>query len=181
MGSKRWTSAAAGNRPESTIRRRRHDGESVTLEISDDGRGMDAAAIARRGGAAGIDTPEGDLDAGALLEVICAPGPPPATKLTASAAAAWGRPCPRDVHDLGGTLTSRPPSAGDDVRRRAAADARDHRRAHRARRRSDVRRPQGTVHEAAEVDAGAAGDRKNELMTHRGVAVPVIRLSRLLR
>ena len=46
---------AAGKRPEGTIRLAATTvGESVVLEISDDGRGMDAAAIARRARAAGV-------------------------------------------------------------------------------------------------------------------------------
>jgi two-component system chemotaxis sensor kinase CheA len=49
-------------------------GESVLLEIADDGRGIDAAAVAARARAQGVPVPDGPLAARALLEILCAPG-----------------------------------------------------------------------------------------------------------
>ena len=49
-------------------------GEVVVIEIVDDGRGIDAAAIRHRAAAAGLPVPEGDLDPEALLAILCAPG-----------------------------------------------------------------------------------------------------------
>jgi two-component system chemotaxis sensor kinase CheA len=49
-------------------------GESVVLEIADDGRGIDAAAVAARARALGVPLPDGPLDAATLLEILCAPG-----------------------------------------------------------------------------------------------------------
>lgn len=49
-------------------------GEAVVLEIADDGRGIDAAAIASRARTLGFPLPDGPLDAATLLEVLCAPG-----------------------------------------------------------------------------------------------------------
>ena len=49
-------------------------GEAVVLEIADDGRGIDAAAVAARARALGFPVPDGPLDAARLLEVLCAPG-----------------------------------------------------------------------------------------------------------
>jgi len=49
-------------------------GDSVLLEIADDGRGIDVEAVADRARARGVDVPASGLDEAALLEVICAPG-----------------------------------------------------------------------------------------------------------
>jgi two-component system, chemotaxis family, sensor kinase CheA len=49
-------------------------GEVVILEISDDGRGIDTAAVVTRARAAGLSVPEGPLDSASLLEILCAPG-----------------------------------------------------------------------------------------------------------
>jgi len=49
-------------------------GEVVVIEIVDDGRGIEPAAIRRRAAAAGLSVPEGDLDPEALLAILCAPG-----------------------------------------------------------------------------------------------------------
>lgn len=49
-------------------------GEAVVLEIADDGRGIDAAAVAARARALGFPLPDGPLDETRLLDVLCAPG-----------------------------------------------------------------------------------------------------------
>ena len=49
-------------------------GAMVVLEIADDGRGIDAAAVAARARALGFPLPEGPLNAAMLLDVLCAPG-----------------------------------------------------------------------------------------------------------
>ncbi len=49
-------------------------GETVVLEIADDGRGIDAAAVAARARSLGVAVPGGPLDADGLLEILCAPG-----------------------------------------------------------------------------------------------------------
>jgi len=66
---------AAGKPEEGTLRLSASTaGESVVIEIADDGRGVDAEAVAGRARAAGMPVPEGPLDSTALLELICAPG-----------------------------------------------------------------------------------------------------------
>ena len=68
-------SRAAGKPEEGTLRLAAATaGESVVLEIADDGRGIDAESVARRARAAGMTVPEEPLDSAALLELICAPG-----------------------------------------------------------------------------------------------------------
>jgi two-component system chemotaxis sensor kinase CheA len=49
-------------------------GESVLIEIADDGRGIDAAEVVRRARLAGLAVPDGPIDAAGLLELLCAPG-----------------------------------------------------------------------------------------------------------
>ena len=49
-------------------------GDSVVLEVADDGRGIDAEDVATRARAAGLAVPAGPLDEAALLDLICTPG-----------------------------------------------------------------------------------------------------------
>lgn len=49
-------------------------GETVCLEVADDGRGIDAERVAERARQAGLPVPDGELDAAALLALISAPG-----------------------------------------------------------------------------------------------------------
>jgi two-component system chemotaxis sensor kinase CheA len=49
-------------------------GESVVIEVSDDGRGIDADDVVRRARLAGLAVPDGPLSSSGLLELICAPG-----------------------------------------------------------------------------------------------------------
>jgi two-component system, chemotaxis family, sensor kinase CheA len=49
-------------------------GDAVVLEIADDGRGIDNAAVAARARSMGLTVPDGPLDSTALLDLICAPG-----------------------------------------------------------------------------------------------------------
>lgn len=66
--------AAAGKSPEGMIRLHGATaGDMVAIEVSDDGRGVDVAAVARRARQMGLPTPaEGD-DA-ALFDIMCLPG-----------------------------------------------------------------------------------------------------------
>jgi two-component system, chemotaxis family, sensor kinase CheA len=66
---------AADKRPEGTITLSASAaGEIVTIEISDDGRGVDPAAVFARARAAGIPVPSGTPDSAAILALLCAPG-----------------------------------------------------------------------------------------------------------
>jgi two-component system chemotaxis sensor kinase CheA len=49
-------------------------GESVILEIADDGRGVDRDEVVRRARTMGLPVPDGSLDDATLLDLICAPG-----------------------------------------------------------------------------------------------------------
>jgi len=81
-------------------------GDAVTLEVEDDGRGVDAAAVARRARAAGIPVPDGPLEPAALLDILCTPGF--STRDAADRAAGRGvgmDVVQRAVRELGGTLS----------------------------------------------------------------------------
>jgi len=174
---------AAGKRPEGTIRLAATTvGESVVLEISDDGRGMDAAAIAKRARAAGVPVVEGDVDARALLDLICAPGFSTRDEADRVSGRGVGMAVVREtVQDLGGALTVET-TVGRGTTFRAVLPLTlaitDALIVHVGDRTFAV--PQTSVHEVGEIDpASLRAIESNELMMHRGVAVPVVRLARL--
>jgi len=174
---------AAGKRPDGTIRLAASTvGESVMLEVSDDGRGMNAQAIATRARAAGLDVADGDIDSRMLLEVICSPGFSTRDEADRVSGRGVGMAVVRDtVQELGGTLSVET-VAGCSTTFRAVLPLTlaitDALIVHVGNRTFAV--PQGAVREVAEVDAGSLrAIENNELMTHRGVAVPVVRLARL--
>jgi two-component system, chemotaxis family, sensor kinase CheA len=49
-------------------------GDSVVIEIGDDGRGIDVEDVVRRARIMGLPVPDGAVNDAALLELICAPG-----------------------------------------------------------------------------------------------------------
>jgi two-component system, chemotaxis family, sensor kinase CheA len=66
---------AAGKPPEGTLTIAASSiGDAVVLEIADDGRGIDEAAVVARARAIGLDAPDPPLDRARLLELICTPG-----------------------------------------------------------------------------------------------------------
>jgi len=66
---------AAGKPPEGTLTIAASSiGDAVVLEIADDGRGIDEAAVVARARALGLDVPDPPLDPARLLDLICAPG-----------------------------------------------------------------------------------------------------------
>jgi two-component system chemotaxis sensor kinase CheA len=65
---------AAGKPEEATLGLRAVTaGDAVRIDVEDDGRGIDAARVAERARAIGLPVPA-DLDAPALLDLLCAPG-----------------------------------------------------------------------------------------------------------
>ncbi len=174
---------AAGKRPDATIRLAATTvGESVMLEVSDDGRGIDAEAIARRARAAGINVGDGDLDSRVLLDVLCSPGFSTRDEADRASGRGVGMAVVRDtVQELGGTLgVETAVGAGTTFRTvlpltLAITDAFV---VHVGDLTFAI--PQASVTEVTEVDTGALrAIENNELMVHRGRALPVVRLARL--
>lgn len=97
---------AAGKPPEATLQlRARSLGEWVEMRIRDDGRGIEASAIASRARALGLPVPE-SLDVAGVLRLLCTPGF--STRDEADRAAGRGMGMAvvaNSIRELGGTLT----------------------------------------------------------------------------
>jgi two-component system chemotaxis sensor kinase CheA len=175
---------AAGKPPDGTIRLSAETvGESVVLEITDDGRGIDRAAIvdrARRGGLAGAD--DALTDDRTLLDLICAPGFSTREVADRASGRGVGMAVVRDtVAELGGTLElAAPPRGGTTFRitlplTLSIADALivsvgQH----------TFAVPQSAIREVIEVAADALTVIEgHELVVHRGATLPIVRLSRV--
>jgi two-component system chemotaxis sensor kinase CheA len=170
---------AAGKEPEATLRLRAgRSGGMVDIEVADDGRGVDPAAIATRARAMGLRVPE-TLDADALLGLLCAPGF--STRETADRGAGRGvgmAVVRNTIHDLGGTLrlasapgkgtafTLRLPltlSIADVLVLRVAAQL--------------CAIPQGHVEEIFQVEVAQLRTiQQTEIVPYRGALLPILRL-----
>jgi len=174
---------AAGKPPDGTIRLAASTlGESVVLEVSDDGCGMNREAIVDRARAAGLAVGDGDIDSRVLLDVICAPGFSTRDSADRASGRGVGMAVVRDtVHELGGTLSVESVEGRGTTFRvvlpltLAIADALI---VHVGDRTFAV--PQSAVQEVAQVESAAVRAlENNELIVHRGTALPVVRLARL--
>lgn len=157
-------------------------GESVILEISDDGTGIDVDAVAARARASGMPVPEAGLDARALLDIICASGFSTRAEADRASGRGVGMAVVRGtVEELGGTLALET-VAGQGTTFRitlpltlAITDAII---AHVGAQVFAV--PQSAVREVIEVDTTALrAIEGNELLPYRGRTLPIVRLSQL--
>ena len=155
-------------------------GDTVVLEITDDGRGIDAASVARRARDKGVETGDGPLSNEALLDILCAPGF--STRDAADLASGRGvgmAVVKNTVHELGGTLTL-DTVAGHGTRfaielplTLAITDAIIGTVGERT-----FAVPQSAVREVIEVDPEAVRAlENNEIVAHRGGVLPLIRLA----
>ena len=96
---------AAGKPAEATILlQAKSVGESVVIQVCDDGGGIDAEAVAARATALGMDLPE-QLDAAGILDILCRPGFSTRTKADLAAGRGVGMAVVANaVRDLGGTM-----------------------------------------------------------------------------
>lgn len=97
---------AAGKAAEATILLRATTvGQSVLIQIRDDGRGVDAAAVAQRAAAAGLSVPVG-LDNAGVLDLLCTTGFSTREKADRAAGRGVGMAVVQaTVRELGGSLT----------------------------------------------------------------------------
>jgi two-component system, chemotaxis family, sensor kinase CheA len=98
---------AAGKPPEGTVAlSARASGEIVTIDIADDGRGVDAARVVARARQAGLPIPAGaETDENALLDLICSPGFSTREDTDRGSGRGFGMAVVRrTVQELGGTL-----------------------------------------------------------------------------
>jgi two-component system chemotaxis sensor kinase CheA len=174
---------AAGKPPEATIRLSATTaGESVVLEISDDGIGIDARAVAERARTSGMPVPDGPLDARAVLDIICASGFSTKSEADRASGRGVGMAVVRStVEELGGTLAlDTTPGQGTTFRitlplTLAITDAII---AHVGDQVFAI--PQSAVREVIEIEPAALrAIEGNELLPYRGHTLPIVRLSRL--
>jgi two-component system chemotaxis sensor kinase CheA len=174
---------AAGKRPEGTIVLTASTaGEVVRIEIADDGRGIDAHAVAARAQAAGLAVPAGEPDAAALLALICAPGFSTREESDRASGRGVGMAVVKaTVEELSGTLAlDNRPGQGtrfivdlpvtlaitDALIAKVGAET--------------FAVPQSAVREVVEAPGGSLLQvERNEMMPYRGGALPIVRLSRL--
>jgi len=173
---------AAGKPPDGTIRLSATTvGESVVIEIADDGAGIDLAAIARRS-PKDVHIEDGTLDSRLLLDVICESGFSTREEADRISGRGVGMAVVRStVEELGGTLeVDTEPGRGTRFSLTlpltlAIVDAII---GHVGAQTFAV--PQSAVQEVIEVDPEKLRPlEQNELLMHRGRALPIVRLGRL--
>jgi len=175
--------AAAGKPPEGTIRLSATTaGESVVLEITDDGSGIDVHAVAERARARGMSVPDGSIDARALLDIICAPGFSTRDEADRGSGRGVGMSVVRrTVEELGGTLgvqTEAGRGTTFQITLPLTLAITDAIIAHVGDHTFAV--PQSAVREVIEVDTTALrAIERNELLTYRGGTLPIVRLAQL--
>jgi two-component system chemotaxis sensor kinase CheA len=174
---------AAGKPEEGTLRLSASTiGESVVLEIADDGRGIDAEAVARRAREMGIAVPDGPLDSATLLDLICAPGFSTRDETDRGSGRGVGMAVVKStIHQLNGTLSLRTePGRGTaftielpltlSITEAMIATVGDR----------TFAVPQASVREVIDIDPASLRQIEgHEIVAHRGGSLPVVRLSRL--
>lgn len=156
-------------------------GETVVIEIEDDGRGIDSEFVVARAHLAGLVPANATLDAESLLDLICAPGF--STREEADRASGRGigmTVVQKTILELGGTLALST-KVGQGTRftielplTLAIAEALI------ARVRNQTYAvPQSTVREVIEIEPAAIRFlENNEIIHYRGGVLPLIRLGR---
>lgn len=173
---------ARGKPPAGTIAlRAAAAGDVVTIEVEDDGRGVDADRVAARARALGLIDDAAPLDAERLLQLLCAPGF--STRAEADRVSGRGvgmNVVQRTVHELGGTLSlATQPGRGARFTIQvpltlAVADA-----VLAAVGGRTFAVPLPTVREIIRIEPGQITPlERGEVMFHRGVALPLVRLAR---
>jgi len=157
-------------------------GHTVVLEIADDGRGIDAEAVAARAQAMGLDIPAGPLDARTMLDVICAPGFSTRDESDRASGRGVGMAVVKTtVEELNGTLTLQTaPGEGTRfvIELPLTLSITDALIAHVGDRTFAV--PQANVREVLELDPQTIRTvERHEIAPFRGGSLPILRLSRL--
>jgi two-component system chemotaxis sensor kinase CheA len=157
-------------------------GEAVLLEIADDGRGIDTAAVIARARAAGLPLPEGSLGSRALLEVICAPGLSTREETDRASGRGVGMAVVKaTVEELNGTISLETvPGEGTRfvIELPLTLSITDALIAHVGNRTFAV--PQAQVREVVEIEPAALRQLEHsEIAPLRGGALPIVRLARI--
>jgi two-component system chemotaxis sensor kinase CheA len=157
-------------------------GDSVTLEVADDGYGVDEEAVIERARQAGISVPAGPLDSQAILALLCMPGFSTKEETDRASGRGVGMAVVKGtVEELAGSISlDTEPGQGTRFIIRlpvtlAITDALIGRVGTEA-----FAIPQGSVREVIEVfEADMRRLEENEIAPYRDGALPIIRLSRL--
>jgi two-component system chemotaxis sensor kinase CheA len=157
-------------------------GEAVVLEIADDGRGIDAAAVAARARALGFPLPDGPIDAATLLDVLCAPGFSTRDQTDRGSGRGVGMAVVKTtVEELNGTITLQTaPGEGTRfvIELPLTLSITDALIAQVGDRTFAV--PQSAVREVVEIDPAVVRRIEgHELAPFRGGTLPILRLSRI--
>jgi two-component system chemotaxis sensor kinase CheA len=157
-------------------------GDTVVLEIADDGRGIDAEAVAARARAKGLDVPEGPLDSSTLLEILCAPGFSTRDETDRASGRGVGMAVVKTtVEELNGSMSLQTaPGEGTRfvIELPLTLSITDALIAHVGDRTFAV--PQANVREVVEMDPSSLRQiEQHEIAPFRGGTLPILRLSRL--
>jgi len=173
----------AGKRPEGTIvLSAATAGDIVCIDVADDGGGIDPEAVAERARAAGLAVPPGATDAATLLSLICAPGFSTRDESDRASGRGVGMSVVQAVVDeLSGTLrleTEKGTGTRFVIELPVTLAITDALIAKVGSETFAI--PQGSVREVIAVALDTLLQVEgNEVMPHRGAALPVVRLSRL--
>ena len=172
-----------GKKPEGTILLSAATvGDIVTLEVADDGQGVDEASVAAKARQIGIPLPLGPMDESALLSILCAPGFSTREETDRASGRGVGMAVVKQtIEDLSGTMTLRT-APGEGTRfiiqlpvTLAITDALIGRVGQES-----FAVPQGAVREVIDVATKDIRELEgNEIVTYREGALSLIRLSRL--
>jgi two-component system chemotaxis sensor kinase CheA len=157
-------------------------GHTVVLEVADDGRGIDAAAVAERARTIGLPMPDGPLNASALLDILCAPGFSTRDETDRASGRGVGMAVVKNtIEELNGSLTLQStPGEGTRfvIELPLTLSITDALIAHVGDRTFAV--PQANVREVIELDPAIIRTiEHHEIAPVRGGTLPILRLSRL--
>ena len=173
----------AGKSAEGTLRLHAMTvGESVVIEISDDGRGIDRSEVAAKARRKGLLVGSGELDDEALLDVLCEPGFSTKDEADKTSGRGVGMDVVRRAADeLGGTITletERSKGTKFTIRLPLTLAIADALIVTVDRERFAV--PQSSVREVIEVEQAAVTRfENNEVIEYRGEAMPLVRLAKV--
>jgi two-component system, chemotaxis family, sensor kinase CheA len=157
------------------------DGDALLLDVADDGRGIDTAAVAERARHLGLLADDESLDAARLVDILAVPGLSTRARADRASGRGVGMTVVRDaVQELGGTLEVTT-AVGQGTRfsirlplTLAIADALIISAGNQI-----FAVPQAAVNEiVATSETAVTHLENNELILYRGQALPLIRLSR---
>ena len=174
---------AAGKSPEGTVvLAAAAAGEIATIEIGDDGRGIDADRVAARARTVGLPVPP-VMDDAALLELICAPGFSTREASDRASGRGFGMAVVRrTVQELGGSLrlwTEQGRGTKFTIELPLTLAITDALLARIGTHQFAV--PQAAVREVIELEESAIRQLEDgEVVPYRGMALPLLRLSRQL-